>query len=65
MATKHKNSDATKSQTPESNIQKLSTARASLLEATAMGIASALPFELLGTIRLDDNDGQEQTMIVF
>lgn len=65
MDTNKKKRDVTKSQTRESNTKEPSKARASLLEATAMGIATDLPFELLGTIRLDDNDGQELTMIVF
>ncbi len=65
MDTNKKKRDVTKSQTRESNAKEPSKARASLLEATAMGIATDLPFELLGTIRLDDNDGQELTMIVF
>lgn len=65
MDTNKKKRDVTKSQTRESNSKEPSKARASLLEATAMGIATDLPFELLGTIRLDDNDGQELTMIVF
>ena len=65
MDIKNKKSDVIKSQTPESDTNKPSKARASLLEATAMGIATDLPFELLGTIRIDDIDGQELTMIVF
>ena len=65
MDTNKKKRDVTKSQTRESNTKEPSKARASLLEATAMGIATDLPFELLGTITLDDNDGQELTMIVF
>lgn len=65
MDTNKKKRDVTKSQTRESNTKEPSKAKASLLEATAMGIATDLPFELLGTIRLDDNDGQELTMIVF
>ena len=65
MDTNKKKRDVTKSQTHESNTPKPTKTRASLLEATAMGIATDLPFELLGTIRLDDNDGQELTMIVF
>ena len=65
MDTNKKKRDVTKSQTPESNIQKPSKARASLLEATAMGIASGLPFELVEPINLDENEGPGLTMIVF
>ncbi len=65
MDTNKKKRDATKSQTRESNTQKPSKARTSLLEATAMGIASGLPFELVEPINLDENEGLGLTMIVF
>ena len=65
MAAKHKKSDVTKSQTRESNTKEPSKAKASLLEATAMGIASGLPFELVEPINLDENEGPGLTMIVF
>ena len=65
MDTNNKKRDVTKSQTPESNTPKPSKARASLLEATAMGIASGLPFELVEPINLDENEGPGLTMIVF
>ena len=65
MDIKHKNSDVTKSQTPESNTPKPSKARASLLEATAMGIASGLPFELIEPITLDENEDSGLTMLIF
>ncbi|HRU96626.1 MAG TPA: hypothetical protein P5092_04195 [Ruminococcus sp.] len=64
MDTKKK-TDLTKSQTLESNTKEPSKARASLLEATAMGIASGLPFELVEPINLDENEGPVLTMIVF
>ena len=65
MDTNNKKRDVTKSQTPESNTPKPSKARASLLEATAMGIASGLPFELVEPINLDENECLGLTMIVF
>ena len=65
MDTNNKKRDVTKSQTPESNTPKPSKARASFLEATAMGIASGLPFELVEPINLDENEGLGLTMIVF
>lgn len=65
MDIKHKNSDVTKSQTRESNTKESSKARASLLDAIEVANASGLPYKLFVPIRLDDNDGQELTMIVF
>ena len=65
MDIKHKNSDVTKSQTRESNTKEPSKARTSLLEATAMGIASGLPFELVEPINLDENEGLGLTMLIF
>jgi hypothetical protein len=65
MDTNKKKRDVTNSQTPESDTNKPSKARASLLEATAMGIASGLPFELVEPINLDENESPGLTMIVF
>lgn len=65
MDIKHKNSDVTKSQTRESNTKESSKARASLLEATALGIASGLPFELIEPITLDENEDSGLTMLIF
>ncbi len=65
MDTKNKNRDIVKSQTPESNTPKPTKTRASLLEATALGIASGLPFELIEPITLDENEDSGLTMLIF
>lgn len=62
MDTKNKNRDIVKSQTPESNTPKPTKTRASLLEATALGIASGLPFELIEPITLDENEDSGLTI---
>ena len=65
MDIKNKKSDVIKSQTPWSDTNKPSKARASLLEATAMGITSGLPFELIEPITLDENEDSGPTMLIF
>lgn len=65
MDTNNKKRDVTKSQTRESNSKEPSKARASLLEATALGIASGLPFELIEPITLDENEDSGLTMLIF
>lgn len=65
MDTNKKKRDVTKSQTHESNTPKPTKTRASLLEATAMGIASGLPFELIEPITLDENEDSGLTMLIF
>ena len=65
MDNKKKQSDITKSQTTENSAQEPYKARNSSLIATALGLTSDLPFEIVDSINLDKNEEPGLTMLVF
>ena len=65
MDNKKKQSDITKSQTTENSAQEPYKAMDSSLTATALGLTSGLPFEIVESINLDKNEDLGLTMLVF